>query len=85
MNKQKTVKEPQGNAVLHGVSVRDFRMIMHMNMTKKHLSKHIGTFVCEGMPLHDKEFIKEGSVKKFLDMTGPPINGIEYKWDYCRT
>lgn len=30
-------------------------------------------------------YIKEGSVKKFLDMTGPPIKGIEYKWDYCRT
>ena len=70
MSKQKTIKEPQGNAVLHGVSVRDFRMIMHMNMAKKHLSKHIGTFVCEGMALHDKEFIKEASVKVIDFMAG---------------
>ena len=57
-------------AVLPGVSVRDYRMVMHLNMTKKRLSKHAGTFVCEGMPLHDKEFIKEGSVNVIDSMTG---------------
>jgi hypothetical protein len=54
----------------HGVSVRDYRMIMHMNLTKKHLSKHAGIFVCEGMPLHDKKFIKESSVKVIDFMAG---------------
>lgn len=54
---------------LQNVTVRDYSMILHMNCETVHSSKHKGTFVCEGKPLHDKEFIHEShtKVKGFME------------------
>jgi len=41
------------------VQVKDYRQLFHLNMTKVHSAKYKGTFICEGKPLHNKEFIQE--------------------------
>ena len=46
------------------IMVRDYGMVMHMAFTTKHLGKYHGFFVCEGKPLHDKEFIHETVTRK---------------------
>ena len=57
MNKTKPIK------ISEDVFVKDYRMIVHMNMTKAHLSKHIGTFCCPDKPLHGKQFINESKTR----------------------
>jgi len=53
-----------------GIKIKNYQMITHLNMGTKHLSKHSGTFVCEGLPLHGKSFIQESSIRVFNAMAG---------------
>lgn len=55
---------------LENIIISDYRMAIHMNCGKEHLSKHIGTFKCEGLPLHLKEFCCESSVRVIDFMAG---------------
>lgn len=61
MGKKKTLK---------AVSVRDYQMIMHVNMDYTSISKYVGTFECEGKPLHGKQFCKETTVQIIDFMMG---------------
>jgi hypothetical protein len=70
MKTEKSINGAGCNSVLHGVIVRDFRETLHVNLTKRHLSKHVGRFDCEGMPLHDREIIEESCVRVIDFMAG---------------
>lgn len=45
------------------ITIRDYETIMHVNFGDTHAHKHKGFFVCEGKPLHGKEFFHEMHTK----------------------
>lgn len=44
------------NEITNGATVKNYRNVLHISLTKLHLSKYSGVIICEGKPLHEKEF-----------------------------
>lgn len=54
---------------LEDIKIKDYGMISHMSMEKKHIAKYSGIFECEGLSLHNKTFYKEVYTKVKKDGT----------------
>ena len=66
MKKKRTI--PEG--ITDGIMIKNLHMVSHINMTTEHLSKKVGSFECEGKPLHGKGFCVETSTKVIDAKTG---------------
>lgn len=66
MKKKRTI--PEG--ITDGIMIKNLHMVSHINMTTEHLSKKVGSFECEGKPLHGKGFTVESKTKVLDFMAG---------------